>query len=164
MKLKIQLYQFTCANCSHKFQAPVYPFFDMSYGEFILRTTESNRLIYLNANHDEAFLEASRILDEINQVKKLFDHQKFDPFQEIVHVAYDPDKWGHYYKIGIDPHCPNCGANESKCFQATNPPEYKVMDIPVASSVLWKTLSSEEKKERIELELDKFFKNDVTKK
>lgn len=145
VKLKSQLYLFECRNCDSKFKFPVYPISDYSYGEFLLKSKNSNDLVYLYALTDKAFLELMKLVKNDKQTEGMGDAARSNIFQKIVGIAYDRGSDGGLLYVGLSPICPSCSDAHEKKYTETNPPEYKIIEVPKATSIDWDNLREEHK-------------------
>jgi len=144
--MKLLNFNYVCKQCQHQFTAPEID--PTAYGEFLLRSP-SGEEVYLNAIEDDVYQEVDELLKElcgggIGSVKRA------DLQRKVFGLSCDPDSKGFTYSMIQKPICPSCGSSQMSYWEATDPPEYIVRELKVATHIRWNRLSKEEKRECLE--------------
>lgn len=154
--MKLQYYNYTCANCGHRFKVLKMCFFP--YGEFLLRS-KSNELSYLNAIEDSVYEEVDSLLEKIPGYKRKSDDERAEILQSVFGAACDSDVNGNSFSINAEPLCPSCGENEIQNWEATMPPEYEEREVFHVTHKKWSSLSEIEQMDLLKKELLNYEEN-----
>lgn len=147
--MKVQLFDFKCANCANQFKAPALG--APLYGEFLMRSIGNAENAYLNAFEDKTYDEVSTLLDENFRLTEKSQKIRAKILQQTYGlIACDPDSMGQPFQIGMSPKCPLCGSQEMESWEATEPPEFIEKELRSVSHTAWTSLSEPEKKALIE--------------
>jgi hypothetical protein len=147
--MKLQVYRFECAQCGNLFNAPKTVV--GSYGEFILRSSGTGELAYLNALEDSTYDEVDSILKGNRKVASKKLHVVADILRKIYgEVACDTDDIGGIFGIGNNPKCPACGSHSMSRWEEILPPVFVDLNVSPVKHADWLSLSAEEKKIRVD--------------
>lgn len=150
--MKIELFNYICAFCSNRFQAPV--FCDPGhYGEFLLRSP-SGQLAYLNALESAVYEEVSVMLAQNNSTCNLSELKLAAVLQDVFgEVACDKDKFGRAFSITLPPVCPICGGQNISDLSSSKTPAFVELDLDSVTHEIWSSLNIKEKSDRLNLVL-----------
>ena len=84
--MKIILYNYNCGSCGFTFKVPE---LTELYGEFIMRSSKTNDLVYLNAFTDKIFDEIADLFKDNEIIKSTNRLNDSDLFQSIFSVSCD---------------------------------------------------------------------------
>lgn len=150
--MKLHLYIYRCENCSCQFKAPEVS--SVSYGEFLLRSKKAGIERYLNAFEDPTYNELNNLL-KVNP--RMINHK---PIQQanVLRKVYGPvvcdlDQYGNAFGIGLSPICPRCDSQKMGSWEATDPLESHIEDIPKVTHVAWDSMGMDEKEKKLDKEL-----------
>ncbi|MBJ7277286.1 MULTISPECIES: hypothetical protein [Marinobacter] len=150
--MKLHLYIYHCENCSCHFKAPEVPSF--SYGEFLLRSKKQGIERYLNAFEDSTYSELNNLLKLNPRMTNHKPIQQANVFRKVYGpVVCDPDQYGNAFGIGLSPICPKCGSQRMASWEATDPLEPHIEDIPKVTHVAWNSMGEDEKEKKLDKEL-----------
>jgi hypothetical protein len=142
--LTCNIYKYTCSYCHKSYESPVYI---GGYGQFLLRNYGSKHLAWLDAVDDSTFKEVGTLIRMNSEVAKLGRNKQSDIFQKIVGYAYDTDNNGNYFGIDAEPECPYCKKHSALSYQEAEPPVYKTFNVPMVTSIVWDSLTTEKKRQ-----------------
>ncbi|WED25522.1 hypothetical protein L3V77_10630 [Vibrio sp. DW001] len=144
--IKCVIYEYECKCCGQKYRSPIYK---NGYGQFLLRSYNSNGLAWLDAISDPAYKEMGMLLRNNPKVTHLKQRTQSDIFHKIVGCLYDPDLDGGYFGIGIAPKCPHCDQRDVHSCQEVEPIEFVNLRVPIITATRWSSLSLKEKEDKI---------------
>ena len=147
--MKLIFCKYDCSHCKNHFKAP-----ELSgavYGEFLLRSTASGEIRYLNAFNDSSYDEVSSLMLTNSEVAALSAVKRANLLQRIYgQVACDRDANGHAYQLGLHPTCPTCSTQTMSNWEFTEPPEFIEIDILPVTHLNWSILSNEVKQKLVQ--------------
>lgn len=143
--MKTTLAKYTCADCSHIFEAPMLD--ENRYGEFLLWSS-SGRVAYLNALDDPVYGEVKTLVAEVMGQKDPF--QLAEVLQQVFGaLACDLDPQGNPYLIDGLPLCPVCRSQHIASWELIEPEKLLEQEIPEVTHQAWARLFSEQKRAAI---------------
>lgn len=152
--MKLQVYRFRCSHCGANFDAP--KTIAGSYGEFILQSSCTGEIAYLNALEDSTYDEVDRILKRNQRVSDKKTYVVADTLRQIYgEIACDPDGMGGAFRIGAHPKCPECGARQMAGWEEVIPPAFVDVKVQLVKHSNWCSLSIEEKEIKVDEALEK---------
>ena len=152
--MTLELFKLRCRECGTLYEAPLGP--PHSYGEFLMYSTSTDNLRYLNTfSEDSAFDEVDKLLGNMKSTSGKTDLELGEILQDVFGVVCDPNVDGSEFSINREPDCPSCGSSESKEYDSIEPPRCVEIDVAPVTHKLWDALSPQEKRQRINDALDR---------
>jgi len=142
--MKLQTLKYKCENCKFEFRAP--QILSGSYAEFLLRSSSTECIRYLDAMEDKTYDEVDTIIKSNPRLKGKSANALADILRKSYGaIACDLDDRGNIFQIGALPACPSCGSQSMEYWEAIEPPEFLFMDVPHITHSNWHALTQDEK-------------------
>jgi hypothetical protein len=126
--MKLELIEYTCANCGFTFEAP--SFGESAYGEFLLRSKRGT-LAYLNAFSDSTYKELDGLLTCEPSLASIRPNDRAKILRRVFGlVACDWDDGVSPFEIDALPACPGCRAHAISSWRFKSPPMLVDIEVP----------------------------------
>ena len=147
--MKLQISKYKCGNCENEFRAPQIR--SGVYAEFLLRSSSTDGVSYLDAMDDQTYEEVDILLKSNSRLAGMSANVLAKILQKCYGtIACDPDSNGNTFQIGAHPACPFCGSQSMTYWEVVEPPEYLEKNVPPVTHFNWLSMSDNEKAKKVD--------------
>jgi hypothetical protein len=120
-----------------------------------MRNPHTGNLKFLNALEDPEYDNVRLFIKNHPRTSSLDDEELASTIQKIFGLCCDSDVDGNAFEIDGMPSCPYCSGAKIEYWEATEPPEYRNVDVSHVTHHNWDNMSKKVKEMFLTVELTK---------